>query len=144
LTVGLPDSPLPPIFADTDRISQVIGNLVSNALRYTPAGGTIAVRAEAAGQDRLKPQTVLMTVTDTGTGISPADLPRIFDRFYRADKSRARVSAGSGLGLAIVRHLVEAHGGRVWAESPVFQNNGDQGTGTRISFTLPASQPRAA
>lgn len=144
LAVELPASPLPAVFADADRISQVIGNLVSNALRYTPAGGTVTVEAHTAVQDKQRPQMVLITITDTGTGISAADLPHIFDRFYRADKSRTRASGGSGLGLAIVRHLVEAHGGKAWAESPIFPANGDHGSGTRISFTLPAAQPGPA
>jgi two-component system OmpR family sensor kinase/two-component system sensor histidine kinase BaeS len=140
LAVELPASPLPAVFADSDRISQVIANLVGNALRYTPAGGTVTVEAGAAGRDTQQLQMVQITVTDTGSGIPAADLPHIFDRFYRADKSRTRTSGGSGLGLAIVRHLVEAHGGRVWAESPVFGTNGDQGSGTRISFTLPGAR----
>ncbi len=124
---------LPPVHVDADRISQVISNLVSNALRYTPAGGKIAVRAwpEAAA--------VAVSVTDTGPGIAAEDLPYVFDRFYRADKSRSRSSGGSGLGLAIVKQLVEAHGGRVWVESPVF--NGAEGThyGTRFTFVLPTA-----
>ena len=140
LRVELPESALPPVFADADRISQVIGNLVSNALRYTPADGVVTVAGRTAGRDLPGPQMVLITVTDTGTGIPAADLPHIFDRFYRADKSRARATGGSGLGLAIVRHLVDGHGGQVWAESPIYQPTSHQGYGTRISFTLPASQ----
>jgi signal transduction histidine kinase len=140
LAVQPPASPLPAVLADTDRIGQVIGNLVSNALRYTPTGGTVTVEANVAKPDRRGPEMVLMTVTDTGTGIPAAELPYIFDRFYRADKSRTRASGGSGLGLAIVRYLVEAHGGRAWAESPIFQNGSERSYGTRVSFTLPAAQ----
>jgi len=71
-------------------------------------------------------------VTDTGSGIAAEDLPHVFDRFYRGDKSRTRASGGSGLGLAIVRQLVEAHGGQVWAESPVFHASGSDGFGARV------------
>lgn len=115
---------LPPAYADPVRIRQVLLNLAGNALRHTPAGGTITVCAEAA-QDSLA-----VSVRDTGPGIDPADLPHIFDRFYRGDPSRARDSGGHGLGLAIVKRWVELHGGRVWAE------NLPDG-GARFSFTLP-------
>jgi two-component system OmpR family sensor kinase/two-component system sensor histidine kinase BaeS len=147
LEVDLPPS-LPHLFVDADRINQVISNLVSNALRYTPAGGAVAVRGATASNQASPAHrlptvgdqpSVIVTVTDTGPGIAPEDLPHIFDRFYRADKSRARASGGSGLGLAIVKQLVEAHGGRVWAESPVFGRPGAAGHGTRISFTLSAA-----
>lgn len=110
--------------ADPQRIAQVLANLVANALRHTPAGGAVTVGAapDAGG--------VIFTVSDTGTGIAPEDLPRIFDRFYRADPSRTRASGGAGLGLAIARRIVESHGGRIWAESA-------QGQGTAVRFTLP-------
>ncbi len=137
--------PASPVRADADRVNQVIGNLVDNALRYTPAGGVVTVQVSLATPDRadtpLPPagrKLYLVMVTDSGAGIPPADLPHVFDRFYRADKSRTRSSGGSGLGLAIVRYLVEAHGGRVWAESPIHQVTGNQGYGTRFFFTLPA------
>jgi signal transduction histidine kinase len=137
------EAALPAVSVDQDRINQVVGNLVSNALRYTPAGGTVTVQAkpdvnDASGLARLEVPAVLVSVTDTGTGIPAADLSHVFDRFYRADRSRTRASGGSGLGLAIVKHLVEAHGGRVWIESPVFYANEGQGYGTRVSFTIPA------
>lgn len=129
---------LPSVHADADRISQVVNNLVSNALRYTPAGGKITVHVwpEMTANDQA---TVAVSVTDTGTGIASEDLPYVFDRFYRADKSRSRSSGGSGIGLAIVKQLVEAHGGRVWVESPVF--NGAEGTryGSRFTFILPTA-----
>jgi two-component system, OmpR family, sensor histidine kinase BaeS len=115
---------LPVIPGDPDRIRQVILNLLTNALQYTPAGGNVAVRAWAEdGWLRLQ-------VSDTGPGIDPADLPRIFDRFYRGDKSRARATGGSGLGLAIVRSLTELHGGRVEVES-------NPGSGTTFVVHLP-------
>ena len=123
LTTEFDDS-VPPLMMDPKRIGQVISNLLMNALRYTPAGGTISAgfrRAEA---------TVEVWVSDTGEGIPETKLPFIFERFYRVDKSRSRETGGSGLGLAIARQFVQAHGGRIWATSSV-------GAGTRIVFTLP-------
>lgn len=120
---------LPPAYADPMRIRQVLLNLVGNALRHTPAGGAITLTAEAT-QDGLT-----VSVRDTGSGIDPADLPHIFDRFYRGDSSRARDSGGHGLGLTIVKRWVELHGGRVWAE------NLPDG-GARLSFTLPVVSDR--
>lgn len=111
---------------DPQRIAQVLANLVGNALCYTPAGGEVSLcaRGEADG-------AVVFEVRDSGAGIGAADLPHIFDRFYRADRSRARGSGGAGLGLAIARRLVEAHGGAIWATSEV-------GQGTTVGFRLPA------
>jgi two-component system OmpR family sensor kinase/two-component system sensor histidine kinase BaeS len=131
---------LPPVWIDSDRITQVLHNLISNALRYTPPGGAIQVETQP---DSALPQFLRVSVTDTGQGIDPQDLPHVFDRFYRSDKSRARSSGGSGLGLAIVRQLIEAHGGSVWAESPVFTDSEHAPSGTRISFTLPALRMRS-
>jgi signal transduction histidine kinase len=115
---------LPTVWADPDMLTRVFDNLCSNALRYTPAGGNVTVDAV--------PQGTLMriSVTDSGKGIPTAALPRVFDRFYRADPARQVTTGGSGLGLAIVRAIVEAHGGSVSAE------NAPDG-GARISFTLP-------
>ena len=125
---------LPPVWIDSDRITQVLNNLIGNALRYTPNDGTITVGvALAPGLTN----TVQVFVTDTGPGIDPEDLPFVFDRFYRSDKSRSRASGGSGVGLAIVKQLVEAHGGKVVAVSPVFHSADHQEYGTRISFALP-------
>lgn len=121
---------LPEVWLDVDRMNQVFNNLISNALRYTPEQGTITISAEL---DRQKPGSLLIAVTDSGSGISAEALPFVFDRFYRGDKSRSRSSGGSGLGLAIVRQLVEAHGGTVKADSPVFS----EGYGTRITVCLP-------
>ena len=117
------------IVADRTALEQVLMNLVENALRHTGEGGRIAIEtlAEADG--------VSLIVSDTGTGIPPEHLPRIFERFYRADSGRSREAGGTGLGLAIVRHLVEAHGGMVRAESVV-------GTGTTIRIFFPAYAER--
>ena len=125
---------LPAVWMDSDRITQVLNNLIGNALRYTPEGGTITVQAAyPSGGSSLQ----LRCQLTPGTGIDPENLPYVFDRFYRADKSRTRTSGGSGLGLAIVKQLVEAHGGSVQAESPIFHGENQQGFGTKISFTLP-------
>ena len=112
------------IYGDADRLRQVIGNLVSNALRYTPQGGIITLRAYRAAQ------RIHISVSDTGQGISPQDLPHIFDRFYRADTARDRASGGSGLGLAIARALIEAHSGTVEVHSKL-------GQGTTFAIALP-------
>jgi signal transduction histidine kinase len=120
------NGPVPPINVDETRMIQVLGNLLSNALRYTPPGGRVELRA-AGGAD----QGVTLSVRDTGPGIDPADLPYIFNRFYRADQSRAEESGESGLGLAIVKALVEAHGGTIAAESTV-------GEGTAFTIHLPS------
>ncbi|MFQ5614357.1 MAG: sensor histidine kinase [Anaerolineae bacterium] len=124
---------LPVIAADADRLRQVFHNLLGNALRHTPSGGTIQVDLKLRDSE-----TVLVQVTDSGPGISPHDLDRVFDRFYRADKSRSRAGGGSGLGLTISRHIVEAHGGQIWAESPV-----NASKGTRLAFTLPVTDRKA-
>jgi len=115
---------LPPVAADPDRIRQVFVNLISNALQYTPAGGNVQVRAWCE-QRELRVQ-----IADSGPGIPPEDLPHIFDRFYRGDRSRSRATGGSGLGLAIVRSLVELHGGRVAVEST-------PGQGSTFTVALP-------
>ncbi|MEO6063579.1 MAG: ATP-binding protein [Thermoflexales bacterium] len=117
---------LPPASLDLDRTTQVINNLLSNALRYTPAGGRVTVRAlrEAAW--------VRVEVADTGPGIAAGDLPRVFDRFWRGEKSRARETGGSGLGLAIARQWVVAMGGEIGALS-------EPGQGSVFWFRLKAS-----
>ncbi|MCB0105703.1 MAG: GHKL domain-containing protein, partial [Caldilineaceae bacterium] len=119
--------PLPIIRADQQRLSQVLTNLIDNALRHTPSNGTICIRAESAADD------ILLTVQDTGVGIPTTDLPHIFDRFYRVDRSRNRQTGGSGLGLAIVRQLVEAHGGQIRVESPP----AGETSGTAFHLILP-------
>jgi signal transduction histidine kinase len=134
LTVEVAADP-PGIQADPDRLTQVLNNLIENALRYTSAGGRVVLTA--GWSDKPGPtRRPMLSVTDTGQGVAVADLPHIFDRFYRGDKSRTRTSGGSGLGLAIVKQLVEAHGGRVWAESPVFSAPDGRGFGTRIVMTF--------
>ena len=116
--------------ADPGALRQVFGNLFSNALRYTEEGGAIGVRISAGAEDGMR----RVSVRDTGAGIPTAHLPRIFERFYRVDPARSRADGGTGLGLAIVRHLIEAHGGSVSAESEL-------GRGTTITFTLPSPPP---
>lgn len=129
LQVEVPES-LPQVKADVQRVEQILVNLLTNGLRFTPEGGVISMAAE-----QTSGQYVEVSVQDTGVGIPPEDLPHIFDRFYRGDPARMRTEAdaspsyGSGLGLAIVKSLVEAMGGRVAAESTL-------GEGTCIRFWL--------
>ncbi|NUT53989.1 MAG: HAMP domain-containing histidine kinase [Saccharothrix sp.] len=111
------------LVADPVRLRQAVENLVTNAIRYTPEGGSVSVTARLDGG-------VVIEVADTGVGIAPDDLPHVFDRFWRADKSRSRTTGGSGLGLAITRHLVEAHGGTVTAVS-------EPGRGSTFRIALP-------
>jgi signal transduction histidine kinase len=122
LVVEVPDRL--PARANPDHLAQVLGNLLSNAARYTPAGGTVTVRAERRASD------LLVSIANSGDGIPPDDLDRVFERFYRVEKSRDRARGGAGIGLAIVKQLVEAEGGRVGAES----RDGI----TRFWFSLPA------
>jgi two-component system OmpR family sensor kinase/two-component system sensor histidine kinase BaeS len=124
---------LRPVNADPQRLRQILLNLLSNALRHTPAGGTVRVQASMAGGSSSAPPHILVTVRDTGPGIAPEELPHIFDRFYRGDKSRSRESGGTGLGLSIAKQLVEAHGGRIWVESS------GTGQGSTFSFVIPLS-----
>ncbi|WP_225825493.1 sensor histidine kinase [Streptomyces naphthomycinicus] len=116
--------------ADPVRMRQALGNLVSNALRHTPADGTVTLTAGRDGDD------VVFTVADTGAGIAPEDLPHVFERFWRAEKSRSRRTGGSGLGLPIVRHLVAAHGGTAGVMS-------EPGAGAVFTLRLPAVPPPA-
>ena len=119
---------LPKVQADGDRIVQVLINLLGNALRSTPSGGSVGVRAER------RHDVVVFHITDTGAGIAPEHLPHLFERFYRVDPARARARGGSGIGLTIARALVEAHGGRIWVTSP------GPGHGATSSFTLPIAR----
>ena len=121
---------LPPVFADGDRVTEILLNLLDNALYHTPAGGTIEVSAEHVGE------FARVSIADTGPGIAPDQRERIFERFYRADSSRSKTTGGSGLGLAIARALVEAHGGEIDAGERA-------GGGARFSFTLPIASPIA-
>jgi two-component system, OmpR family, phosphate regulon sensor histidine kinase PhoR len=110
------DPSTPHVFGDGTRLGQVVRNLVHNAIKFTPSGGSITVAARRIeGEDGA--EVVELRVTDTGCGIAPDDLRRVFERFYKADRSRQREGEGSGLGLAIARHTVEAHGGRISVES---------------------------
>jgi len=116
----------PEVVVDPVRLRQLVGNLVSNAVRHTPAGGTVTVRSRVTGGE------LTIEVADTGTGIDAADLPKIFDRFWRADGSRTRRTGGSGLGLAIARKLTEAHGGTVAVVSTL-------GTGSTFTVRMPVA-----
>jgi two-component system OmpR family sensor kinase/two-component system sensor histidine kinase BaeS len=127
LSLTAPDT-LPPVLADADRVRQAVHNYLANALRHTPDGGQIRVTVEypaGPGQSGVR-----VAVADTGPGIPPADLPQVFDRFWRADKSRSREQGGSGLGLAITRQLIQAQSGRVGVTS-------NPGQGSRFWLTLP-------
>lgn len=115
---------LPSVNVDIGRIEQVLANLLQNSLRHTHTGGEIAVKAEASGKE------IIISVLDNGEGIAPEDLPHVFKRLYTGEKSRSRVKGGTGLGLAIAREIIQAHGGRVWAES-------EKGSGSTFYFTLP-------
>ena len=114
------------VCVDLDALRQIFTNLFDNSLRYTAAGGRILCSARRQGEGTA------ISIRDTGVGISREHLPRIFERFWRADTSRSREEGGTGLGLSIVKHLVEAHGGRVWAQS-------DLGRGTTVAFWIPDS-----
>ncbi len=115
--------------ADPDLLAQALGNLIDNAVKYTPPGGGVTVRAGASGQ------SVRIGVTNTGEGVAPEDLPFIFERFYRGEKSRSRTSGGAGIGLAIVKEVARVHGGDVGASS--------SGGETTVWLSLPAALPAA-
>jgi two-component system phosphate regulon sensor histidine kinase PhoR len=116
------------VCCDSEAVSQILSNLLDNAIKYTPAGGKITVGAKAVGP------MVEFFVRDTGAGIPEEDLPRLFERFYRVDKARSRELGGTGLGLSIVKHLVAAHNGATRVESVV-------GQGSTFFFTLPVDEP---
>jgi len=126
ISIRLEPGEPPSVHADPARLSQILRNLVGNAVTHTPDQGTVTLAAMEAGA------IVRFEVRDTGEGIAPEHLPHVFDRFYRADASRARATGGAGLGLAIVKHLVEAQGGAVSASS-------EPGRGATMAFTLPRS-----
>jgi two-component system sensor histidine kinase ResE len=118
---------LPEVYWDEDKVEQVLTNLVDNAIRHTPEGGEIRLKASPSNSRKVS-----LTVQDTGSGIPEEDLPFIFERFYKADKARTRGQSGTGLGLAIVRHMVEAHGGTVSVDSRL-------GEGTTFTVKLPVT-----
>jgi two-component system, OmpR family, sensor histidine kinase BaeS len=122
---------IPSISIDTRRIEQVLGNLLSNAIRHTPEGGQIQISVKVAGNDLVSGKnSLIVSVSDTGEGIPAEHLPHIFERFYRVETSRSRSQGGAGLGLAIVKQMVRAHGGQVWVES-------QSGKGSTFYFSLP-------
>ena len=174
VSAEVPDR-LPPVLMDAGRIGQVLLNLLHNAIKFTPSGGCITIRAsvfsiapdvpktgyierrfdieaqnDVASERRQRPTAIsqpgrptiavpqplgpgdwmLITVADTGVGIPRAELPRIFERFYKVDRARTRNAGGTGLGLAIAKHLIEGHGGRIWAIS-------EEGNGSTFYFALP-------
>ncbi len=117
---------MPLVFVDKDRVHQVLHNLVDNALKYTPSGGTIKISASCVTLG-----WVTVSVSDSGSGIAPENLSYVFEHFYKADRSRHRGQGGAGIGLAMVKQLVELHGGKVWVESK-------KNKGSAFFFTLPA------
>jgi two-component system phosphate regulon sensor histidine kinase PhoR len=119
---------LGPLEADSEKLTQVFGNLLENALKYTPKGSRVEIGALAI-EDEIE-----CYVRDNGAGIPAEDLPHIFERFYRVEKGRSRETGGTGLGLSIVKHIVQLHGGRVWAE------NRESGGGLAIIVRLPRTQ----
>jgi two-component system OmpR family sensor kinase len=125
LDVDVPDEPLV-VVGNNDQLLQVVLNLLDNAVKYTESGGKVGASVAHVNE------AVVVKVKDNGIGIAAEELPHIFDRFYRTDKSRSRATGGSGLGLALVREIVEAHGGRVWVESA-------PDIGTEVTFHLPLS-----
>ncbi|MBX5464121.1 MAG: HAMP domain-containing protein [Clostridia bacterium] len=125
LEVAVPAG-LPPLAADRDRLAQVLGNLLDNAIRYTPGGGRIRMEA-AAGPGESGPSHVVWSVGNSGPGLSEEEARHVFDRFYRAERSRARSTGGAGLGLAIVRGLVEMHGGQIGVTSEPRESDGAAG-----------------
>jgi two-component system phosphate regulon sensor histidine kinase PhoR len=127
LSLRLPGS-IPDVAGDTRRLQEVLQNLLDNAIQYTLPAGKIVLSAETKNDE------VILTVSDTGMGIPQSDQPRIFERFYRVDAARSREAGGTGLGLAIAKHLIEAHGGRIWVDSEV-------GVGSQFHFSVPVFDP---
>jgi two-component system phosphate regulon sensor histidine kinase PhoR len=126
INLDIPDN-LPHATGDADRIEQVLINLLQNSIKFTPKNGKITISS------RVQDEMLLISVYDTGIGIPEDDLPHIFERFYKVDKARS--GGGTGLGLAIAKHIVQAHGGEIWAES-------DEGKGSTFTFSLAAIDPQ--
>jgi two-component system phosphate regulon sensor histidine kinase PhoR len=130
IDLDLPDK-VSPVRGDEDRLGQVLINLLHNAVKFSPSGGAIVVGVrEDVGEVRT-------WVRDPGVGVPRGDLARIFERFYKVDRARVRGRGGTGLGLSIARHVVEAHGGRIWAES-------EEGSGSTFIFSVPVAPPGTA
>lgn len=132
IKLDIPEN-LPNLNLDPARIEQVLGNLITNAIRHTPSGGRITLSVKETQEDavhQINTPSLVLSVADTGEGIDPEQLPHIFERFYRVEKSRARTEGGSGLGLAIVKQMVQAHGGKVRVESEL-------GKGSTFYVSLP-------
>jgi len=117
-----------PANGDANRLEQVFANLIDNAIKYGRAQGRVVVGGRKIDGDRLE-----IFIQDDGPGIPPESIDRIFERFYRVDKARSREQGGTGLGLSIVKHIVQSHGGEVWARSEL-------GKGTGFFFTLPVAE----
>ena len=115
------------VHADPERVTQLLSNLVGNALKFTPAGGLVEVRVQPYADGAI------VSVADTGDGIPADQLPHVFDRFFQVSSSRMGARHGAGLGLPIARGIVEAHGGTIWIESAA-------GRGTTVRFTLPGAR----
>jgi len=130
LEVSTPPA-VPLVRGDQERLGQALLNLLHNAVKFSPPGSVVAVRVSPSETE------VAVTVADHGPGIPRGAMPRIFERFYKADRARTRVAGGTGLGLSIARHIVEAHGGRIWAES-------EEGAGSTFSFAIPITSPDLA
>jgi two-component system phosphate regulon sensor histidine kinase PhoR len=122
---------VPPVRGDRERIGQALLNLLHNAVKFSPVGSVVTIRVTPAESE------VVVAVEDHGHGIPRSALPRIFERFYKVDRARTRGAGGTGLGLSIARHIVEAHGGRIWAES-------EEGVGSTFSFAIPVTGPDLA
>jgi two-component system phosphate regulon sensor histidine kinase PhoR len=122
---------LPPLFADGQRLQRVVFSLLDNAIKFSPPRGQVTVTVSDRDDD------ILVCVTDTGSGVPPAEQKRIFERFYQIDNSSTRAHGGTGLGLALCKHIVELHGGRIWVEPANELPLGDSGPGSRFCFTIP-------
>ena len=129
MDVDFPKNTMPLIEADLALLQQAIYNLVENAIKYTPANGRVSARLIIQGD------SILFEVQDTGIGIAPADMPRLFEKFYRGSQREAREQKGTGLGLAIVKSITEKHGGKVWVESEL-------GKGSTFYLQVPLKQPK--
>jgi signal transduction histidine kinase len=129
LNLDFPQETMPVVEADPALLQQAIHNLVENAIKYTEGSGKVDVRVKVADE------TILFEIEDNGIGVAPVDVPRLFERFYRAPGRRARKQRGSGLGLAIVKSIAKKHGGKVWVESQL-------GQGSTFYLEIPLRQPK--